>query len=1187
MVTLKKPSFEIKRKLYPLNNQAVVYQRIEKAKKEQAAELDLSNLDLTTLPDELGQLTHLKRLNLSKNNLQVLSGVIGKLKQLEFLNLWSNSLNILPSEIEQLKALTEIDLEDNYFVEFPKSLLNLPKLKIIDLEHNGISNVPDEIEKLNNLIDLDLSRNRITVISENIGQLTELKALNLKGNLLTKLPNTICNLTNLTWLNVRGNNLEDKLVEATQEGQNAIAEYFIQQIIYDKILVAKAANLIKLDLSDHNITELPEELFQLDQLKILSLERNNIWEIPSKILSMKSLEVLDMSHNQLVSIPSFVNQLPNLKVFETDGNPLKDSDIFPKVEYRSDEVKKRIQKVKQQHAEILDLTNCGLTSIPKEVFQLTFLKTLILGKSYNEKEVAKHRNYIVEIAPQIKQLSNLRTLDLSGNALATLPIELEDLNHLNTLVLHQNQLRKIPTVVYKLHFNLKELDLSRNRLQSIPRQIEQLKNLEHLNLSNNNLDVISDNIAKLTNLKELNCSNNKIRKITENFNDAMLLSYFNVAYNAIETLPATIGQLKNIKKLNLSNNKIKEIPAEILGWRLELVELNLQNNNLSDLPASFKQLAKLRKIHLGKNYFKTVPQALLTLPKLERLSLVNNKISDIPEEILHMKSLLYLDIKYNSLDKSLIKPAQKGLKGIREWFYYQQALAKIQQAKSYQQAVLDISNLGLRIIPKEVFDLTDLKVLIIGRNYAEKEDTSLQNNISDIPKSILRLKGLEEIYATSNNISTLFNEIDQLEELRILDVADNSIQELPPAIGNLKKLEYLNLNHNQLRGLPFELSNIATLKEVHWNFNPFQSPFKEVIELDFRSMMFWMAEQLVESKIEEAKAKNYVSLDLSNACLKELPKSLFELTKLKKLNLTNNCLYDLPEQIGNLTNLEMLHLNDNHLDKLPLSLTAMNRLKQLHLDNNPLSELPTNVVGQGFYGIKQWMIQQAFNKEIDAILLEDKKDMLKTPLYKKNEVVCQVCFSSKSLSGTSEFIDVQFYNHVCYGCNGSGIIGYDAERIHALIHKSRQNLDKIRKQLEHTIKQKKSFEQSILFTHASNRDVVTHQVRKGFQSILERYNKQLQLSVKRYQFYKDVQKRLHGLLYNQYLLYCTLDEFRKLDSLDTGLSLNYNEKANLQKELVEEVNTLNDFVANSNGLLISSDFIEDVGMLAERYQAML
>jgi Leucine-rich repeat (LRR) protein len=1170
-----------------LNNQAVVHQRIEKAKKEQATELDLSNLDLTVLPNELGQLTYLKKLNLSKNNLQVLSGVIGKLKKLEFLNLWSNSLNNLPAEIEQLKALNEIDLEDNYFVEFPKSLLKLPKLRVIDLEHNGITNLPDEIRELTNLVDLDISRNRIATISDSIGQLSQLKVLNLKGNLLTNLPNAICNLSNLTWLNVSGNALDDDLLEATQQGQNAIAEYFIQQIIQDKILTAKAASLTKLDLSNHNISELPEELYQLDQLKILSLERNNIWEIPSKILSMKSLEVLDMSHNQLVSIPSFISKLPNLKVFETDGNPLKGSGVFPKVEYQREEVKKRIEQVKKEHSEILNLTNCGLTSIPKEVFQLSWLKTLVLGKSYTDKETIKHRNYIAEISPDIKQLNHLRILDLSGNALAMLPIEIEALSHLNTLVLHQNQFRKIPSVVYKLRFNLKQLDFSANKLSSVPRQIEQLKNLADLDLSYNDLDVIPDSMATLTNLRNFDCSNNRIRKLTEGFNDAMQLEFFNGAYNALETLPSTIGQLKNIKNLNLSNNKIKEIPSELLGWRLELVELNLINNQLRTLPDSFKQLAKLKKIHLGKNQLKSVPEALLALPKLERLSLINNRITKIPEGILHMKSLNYLDIKNNSLDKSLNKPTQKGLKGIREWFLYQQALAKVTQAKTHKQAVLDISNFGLRIIPKEVFELVDLKVLIIGRDYTKEEDKSLQNNINDIPKNILKLAKLEELYATSNNVSVLIKEIDQLKELRILDVANNSIKELPNSIGRLKKLEYLNLNYNQLKGLPFELSNISTLKEVHWNFNPFQSPFKEITELDLRSMMFWMAEQLVESKIKEAKAKNYSTLDLSNACLKELPKSLFGLTKLKKLNLTNNCLYDLPEQISNLNNLESLQLNDNHLEELPLSLTGMKRLKQLFLDNNPLSKLPTNVVEQGFYGIKQWMVQQAFNEEIDAILLEEKKNGHNTPLYSKHEVVCQVCYSSKSLSGTSEYIDVQFYNNVCYGCNGAGVIGYDAERIHAIIHKSKHSLFDVKKQLENTIKQKKSFEQSILFTHASNRDVVNHQVRKGFQGILERYNKQLELSVKRFQFYKDVQKRLHALLYNQYLLYCTLDEFRKLDSLDTGLSLNYNEKANLQKELITEVNVLNDFVANSNGLAIPADFIEDVGMLAERYQAML
>ncbi len=70
-----------------------VLRRIEKARKNGAALLDLSGLKLSTLPQTIGQLSQLRNLYLYKNQLSTLPEAIGQLSQLQDLNLYGNQLS--------------------------------------------------------------------------------------------------------------------------------------------------------------------------------------------------------------------------------------------------------------------------------------------------------------------------------------------------------------------------------------------------------------------------------------------------------------------------------------------------------------------------------------------------------------------------------------------------------------------------------------------------------------------------------------------------------------------------------------------------------------------------------------------------------------------------------------------------------------------------------------------------------------------------------------------------------------------------------------------------------------------------------------------------------------------------------------------------------------------------------------
>jgi len=85
------------------------------------------------------------------------------------------------------------------------------------------------------------------------------------------------------------------------------------------------------------------------------------------------------------------------------------------------------------------------------------------------------------------------------------------------------------------------------------------------------------------------------------------------------------------------------------------------------------------------------------------------------------------------------------------------------------------------------------------------------------------------------------------------------------------------------------------------------------------------------------------SLTLYDLKLKKLPKSLGDLTKLKKLNIYSNQLTSIPNSIGKLTNLIELNLHDNQLTGLPESIGNLSLLKRLKADENSLSSLPESI----------------------------------------------------------------------------------------------------------------------------------------------------------------------------------------------------------------------------------------------------
>ncbi|WP_445633307.1 hypothetical protein NSTC745_04956 [Nostoc sp. DSM 114161] len=253
-----------------------VKQRIEKAQREGAIELDLSGLELTEVPEAIASLTQLQTLNLTRNQLTALPEAIASLTQLQQLDLSRNQLTALPEAIASLTQLQVLDLCFNQLTQLPEAIASLTQLQVLYLSRNQLTQLPEAIVSLTQLQVLYLSRNQLIQLPEAIASLTQLQQLDLSSNQLTQLPEAIASLTQLQ----------------------------------------------QLDLSDNQLTQLLEAIAFLTQLQQLDLSHNQLTTLPEAIASLTQLQQLDLSDNQLTVLPEAIGSLTQLQQLDLDSNPL-------------------------------------------------------------------------------------------------------------------------------------------------------------------------------------------------------------------------------------------------------------------------------------------------------------------------------------------------------------------------------------------------------------------------------------------------------------------------------------------------------------------------------------------------------------------------------------------------------------------------------------------------------------------------------------------------------------------------------------------------------------------------------------------------------------------------------------------------------------------------------------------------
>lgn len=151
-----------------------------------------------------GQLAGITRLDLSCGLTEFPPEIFALADSLEILNLTGNALSSLPDDLHRLSHLRVLFCSDNAFTELPACLGQCANLSMIGFKANQISHVPAAAlpPQLRWLI---LTDNCIGQLPSELGERPLLQKLMLAGNHLTDLPHSLVNCKNLELLRIASN----------------------------------------------------------------------------------------------------------------------------------------------------------------------------------------------------------------------------------------------------------------------------------------------------------------------------------------------------------------------------------------------------------------------------------------------------------------------------------------------------------------------------------------------------------------------------------------------------------------------------------------------------------------------------------------------------------------------------------------------------------------------------------------------------------------------------------------------------------------------------------------------------------------------------------------------------------------------------------------------------------------------
>eukprot|EP00249_Psilotum_nudum_P018527 c26852_g1_i1 orf=594-1856(-) len=288
--------------------------------------LDLSNNNLTSIPPELGTMTTLRKLMLLGNPLKSLRSSLlmgptpALLKHLR--SRLTVTEDVKSSSVFSGNAFG-VDLNDRATMGAYQAVSS----KALCLSGAGLDTVPVAVWETGVLMTLDLSRNKIRELPEELSTCTLLEVLQLADNKIQEWPGSIlASLTNLQQLHLSRNRLHQFPARAfaAVSGLRILDLTGVSAQLPPPPALLDMPHLQELHLKRMQLQDVPPEVPNLLELRILDLSENALSSIPEGLSCLTCLEELDLSNNDLRTLTPQLGHLDfTLRVLRVDGNPLR------------------------------------------------------------------------------------------------------------------------------------------------------------------------------------------------------------------------------------------------------------------------------------------------------------------------------------------------------------------------------------------------------------------------------------------------------------------------------------------------------------------------------------------------------------------------------------------------------------------------------------------------------------------------------------------------------------------------------------------------------------------------------------------------------------------------------------------------------------------------------------------------
>lgn len=280
-------------------------------------------------------------------------------------------------------------------------------------------------------------------------------------------------------------------------------------------------------------------------------------KLPVKVVGTQNKEPVSTHFDSLSMACRYPHRVKRLSLYDVYEIPDEIGQLYALEELYVntpclEKISPRLGELKRLNRLVFQVNriNC---SIPKDIFTLSKLEILEFSIPWGE----------YQIPNTICNLKYLKSLKIRSNKLDKVPIEIEELDQLETLYIScEKATKSVEVIEYSNFTKLKELNLA-SKLEEMPETIFECTSLTSLNLTNNEIVSLPNKFEAFKNLEHLTLCSNKISILPESIYELESLAYLDIGDNDIKFLDSKIEALRKLECLELYELELTELPQSM------------------------------------------------------------------------------------------------------------------------------------------------------------------------------------------------------------------------------------------------------------------------------------------------------------------------------------------------------------------------------------------------------------------------------------------------------------------------------------------------------------------------------------------------------------------------------------------------------------------------------------------------